>query len=119
MTSARYPDDPTSVAKARAFVANVLRDSSSEVRDRAVLITSELATNAVVHARSAFTVTTRLTKHEVRVQVTDTRGETPVMQQPDETALHGRGLMIVNNLSDRWGIDVRPGGTTVWFALGR
>lgn len=119
MTSARYPEHPASVAKARAFVADALRHASDDIRDRAVLITSELATNAVVHARSAFTVTTTLSRGEVQVQVTDSRGETPIMRQPDDTELHGRGLMIVNHLADRWGVDVRTEGTTVWFALVR
>lgn len=117
MTSVHYPEDPASVAQARAFVATQLSRSTDEVRDRAVLITSELASNAVVHARSAFTVTTSVTDDEVSVRVTDTGGTVPIVRRPGATDLHGRGLMIVNNLADRWGVDLHSQGKTVWFAL--
>jgi len=117
MTTARYPEEPASVSKARAFVANALRDASGEVRDRAVLITSELATNAIIHAHSSFTVTTTVTADEARVSVTDTGGEVPQPRRPDPSEAHGRGLLIMSTLADRWGIEPGPGSTTVWFTL--
>lgn len=117
MTSAQFSHDPASVRKARAFVASVLGHASEEQRDRAVLITSELATNAVIHADSAFTVTTTTTAEEIHIAVTDTGGATPLLRRPDRDDLHGRGLLITNGLADRWGVEIRSGGTTVWFAL--
>ena len=117
MTTARYPEEPASVAKARAFVANALSGATSEVRERAVLITSELATNAIIHAHSSFSVTTSVTADEVRVTVTDTGGEVPQPRRPDPSETHGRGLLIMSKLADEWGIEPGQGSTTVWFTL--
>ena len=117
MTSAHFSHDPASVRKARTFVADAFGQASEEQRDRAVLITSELATNAVIHAESAFTVTTTTTAEEIHVAVTDAGGAVPHLRQPKQSELHGRGLLITNSLADRWGVEIRSGGTTVWFVL--
>jgi anti-sigma regulatory factor (Ser/Thr protein kinase) len=117
MSSAHFSHDPASVRQARAFVADVLGQASEEQRERAVLITSELATNAVIHADSAFTVTTTTTAEEIHVAVADAGGAIPLLQRPDQDEVHGRGLLITNGLADRWGVEIRSGGTTVWFAL--
>jgi anti-sigma regulatory factor (Ser/Thr protein kinase) len=117
MTSAHFSHDPVSVRKARTFVANVFSQASEEERDRAVLITSELATNAVIHADSDFTVTTTASAAEIHVAITDTGGAVPLLQSPDQSQLHGRGLLITNSLADRWGVEIQSGGTTVWFVL--
>jgi anti-sigma regulatory factor (Ser/Thr protein kinase) len=117
VSSAEYPGHPASAAKARAFVAGVLRQASDELRDRAMLITSELATNAIVHAGTAFTVTATLTEDEVHVAVTDGGGAIPRPRDPARAEPHGRGLLIADALADRWGVETRPNATTVWFAL--
>lgn len=117
MSSVDYAGEPASVARARAFVAGMLDTAPDELRDRAVLITSELATNAVLHARTDFTVTATLADHEVRVAVTDHRGGLPVARQPAPDEPHGRGLLIADRLSDDWGIEALADATTVWFAL--
>ena len=51
-----FPNAPDGVRDARAFVADALRDTDSNALDAAVLMVSELATNAVVHTTSAFTI---------------------------------------------------------------
>jgi len=117
VNSAVYSDDPASVRQAREFVAGVLRQASEELRDRAVLITSELATNAIRHAHTGFTVTTTLTAEEIHIAVTDTGRAVPLLRNPDPSETHGRGLLIVNSLADRWGVDRRASSKTVWFAL--
>lgn len=117
MTSAVYAQDADSIRRAREFVAGVLSQASAELRERAVLITSELATNAIRHAHSTFTVTADLTPEEVYVTVTDTGQALPLLRHPQPTEPHGRGLMIVNALADRWGIDTQSASKTVWFAL--
>lgn len=119
MPSAHFTHDPTSVRKARAFVAGALEDASEDQRDRAVLITSELATNAILHADSAFTVTATTVDGEIRIAVTDTGGAIPRPRRPDRTDSHGRGLLITGGLADRWGVETTPGSTTVWFSLRR
>lgn len=123
MTTADYPRHAGSVAQARAFVASALETVPEELRERAVLITSELATNAVVHAGTGFTVAvTTLARlgeaaGEVRVAVTDGGGGRPMQREPVPTEPHGRGLLIAQRLADQWGIDSAPEATTVWFSL--
>lgn len=117
MSTARFPDVPASVPQARDFVADALSALDGEVRNRAVLITSELATNAIRHAHSPFRVTVAISGEEVKVAVTDSSGVVPVPRQPSRTDAHGRGLMILRTLADRWGIDTEPATTTVWFTL--
>lgn len=118
MNSADYPGHPASVAQARAFVSSALGHASGDLRDRAVLITSELATNAVLHAGTGFTVTATITGDELRIAVTDGGGMVPLQRRPGPTEQHGRGLLIADALADRWGVDTRPDATTVWFTLG-
>lgn len=115
--SANYPNDPASVAAARAFVATALSEMRDEIRNRAVLITSELATNALQHARTPFSVTVALAAEQARVSVTDEGGAVPIPRHPERTDTDGRGLMILRALSDDWGIDIAPACTTVWFTL--
>jgi len=117
MSTARFPDVPASVPRARDFIADALRAVDGQVLNRAVLITSELATNAIRHAHSPFRVSVALSGEEVKVAVTDSSGAVPVPQQPSRTDAHGRGLMILRSLADRWGIDTEPSTTTVWFTL--
>lgn len=117
MTSEVYVAEPASVTKARRFVAGMLDQASDELRECAVLITSELASNAVSHGEGAFTVTARLSADELYVAVTDGGLAVPVPRTPAPTEPHGRGLMIVASLADRWGVERRAVGKTVWFAL--
>jgi len=119
VTSAHFTHDPSSVRRARAFVAGTLGDASQDQRDRAVLITSELATNAIIHADSAFTVTATTADGEIHIAVTDTGGAIPQPRRPERTDAHGRGLLITSGLADRWGIETASGSTTVWFSLRR
>jgi two-component sensor histidine kinase len=85
------------------------------------LMLSELATNAVQHARTEFVVDITLTReasrYRVRVGVTDQSPDLPVLPEPATDAPHGRGLRIVESLADAWGIEIRRGhpGKTVWF----
>ncbi len=80
---------------------------------------SELATNCVLHARTDFTVEVNRTGDRVRIEVTDTGQGVPAVRSPDSTESSGRGLVLVRELSEEWGIDSTEGrpGTSVWFAL--
>lgn len=82
---------------------------------------SELATNAVQHARTAFEVAIWVTPqaegHAVLVRVTDGATGCPVARDAPADASHGRGLRIVESLAAGWGVEVPQGrpGKTVWF----
>jgi anti-sigma regulatory factor (Ser/Thr protein kinase) len=109
--------DPTTAAvrDARRFVGDTVGDGlPSEVVERAVLITSELTTNVVLHARTAFTVVVEVYDDHVRLGVRDTSDATPVLRAIDRARVTGRGLAIVDAISQSWGIDTMVDGAGKW-----
>lgn len=112
---------PTSVRKAREFVSRTLSEWDLErLVDDALLVVSELATNALTHADSACRVRLALTSATVRIDVLDTGAGTPEPQPASSTAEHGRGLHLVGALTSAWGLEVVPGeGKLVWAELTR
>lgn len=81
------------------------------------LLTSELITNSLVHARSEMEVTAHHDQRGVRVSVSDLDSRRPVQFPQDDGALGGRGLALVDALADDWGVDDHPDGKAVWFRL--
>ena len=115
----RFPATLDSVADARRFTLGALAGQPAELQDAVVLMVSELTTNALVHALSAFEVTIRQEGGIVRVEVSDAGGGEPELLSPGSTEPHGRGLRIVDRLADAWGaIDSPSGGKSIWFTLG-
>jgi anti-sigma regulatory factor (Ser/Thr protein kinase) len=113
---------PENVAKARAFVAAVL-GPDHPCADVAVLLCSELVTNAVVHSDSrhrgaTVTVVVADLAESVQVEVTDegSASNIPVVKA-EAYAAEGHGLFLVENLADQWGYESEDSGTTVWFRL--
>lgn len=84
----------------------------------ATLITSELATNAVAHAKGIgefFELGLRRRHGVLVIEVTDScQWAMPEKPPPDPDATGGRGLVIVEALADRWGVRPRSPGKTVW-----
>ncbi len=77
---------------------------------------SELATNAVVHAATTFRLSIERTDKLVRVEVLDGGGGHTHLRSPSNGDLHGRGLQLVDALSDQWGTtECGEQGKTVWF----
>jgi anti-sigma regulatory factor (Ser/Thr protein kinase) len=112
------PPDPASVRRARRFLQEALGDGHVEVSTMAVLLVSELATNAVLHAGTDYTVRVELLAGgSVRAEVSDASSRLPVVKHYEPTAVTGRGLQMVASEASRWGVDVRDGGKTVWFEL--
>jgi anti-sigma regulatory factor (Ser/Thr protein kinase) len=113
--------NPAAVRQARSFVeaqchAVGLNDDTS---DTAVLLTSEIVTNAFLHGRSGARVTLTATADRLRVEVVDDNTRLPQVAPPDREALNGRGLAIVDMLATEWGADSRLQGKIVWFELQR
>jgi anti-sigma regulatory factor (Ser/Thr protein kinase) len=98
-------------------VRDVLHDQSSDVLEAAELMVSELATNCVQHARTPFELVILDEDRQIRVEVRDTGGGRPVVRSPTPAERTGRGLRIVEAMSDAWGIDPSSRGKTVWFTL--
>ncbi len=80
---------------------------------------SELATNALLHAASAFELSIDRTPSSVTVVVSDEGGGTPKLRMPDSSQPHGRGLQVVSALAADWGTDDGDGdlGKSVWFRV--
>jgi len=116
-TAAKFANDPSSPAAARRFVARLLAHCPPSVREPAVLLVSELATNAVRHARRGFSVSVEEGPGAVRIAVRDDGGGRPVVGAPTATDLSGRGLLIVKTLSEDFGIETEENETLVWFTL--
>jgi anti-sigma regulatory factor (Ser/Thr protein kinase) len=116
--SRAFANDTTSVTRARHFVTDALRHFPRGISDSAALIVSELATNAIRHARQGFTVRIEMTETQLRAEVTDVGGGFPTARSPQPLDPTGRGLQIVDSLSQDWGVTARAGGgKTVWFTL--
>jgi len=86
--------------------------------DVAVLLTSELVTNAVAHqAGRTITLAIICSPGQLRVDVHDTSRIMPVLMPASADTETGRGLALVDNLSDEWGAYCTPAGKAVYFTL--
>lgn len=114
-----FPGTTAAVPEARRYVVSRLAAISRERREEIALMVSELATNAVHHARTDFTVTLQHDDREVRVEITDGGTGRPTVKSPEPMEPSGRGLRIVSDLADSFGIRPGPeaGGSTVWFVV--
>jgi anti-sigma regulatory factor (Ser/Thr protein kinase) len=122
LASLTIPGRPDQVSAARAFVRKVVA-AASPVRDAAVLLTSEIVTNAVMHSNSrraggSVTVLMIEISGGLRVEVTDDGSDlsAPVVRG-DVYASDGHGLYLVQAMADQWGYVRDENGTTVWFWL--
>ncbi|MGW6568149.1 SpoIIE family protein phosphatase [Streptomyces sp. NPDC054975] len=112
-----------SVATARAFVRDTLQGwGYAEVVDDAVVLTSELVTNAVIHAGTAADVLCLRSDDGIRVEVADRYPEREIPVQGGRTVAHpdrenGRGLLLCAALATRWGVEYTPTHKRVWFQL--
>jgi anti-sigma regulatory factor (Ser/Thr protein kinase) len=118
MEQASFPATPAAVRSARQLVARALRDATPAVLDIAVLLTSELATNAVLHARTPFELRITDGGSTVRVEVADGQSRLPVMRNYGPESPTGRGLRLLQSGASRWGVErVTGGGKSVWFEI--
>lgn len=115
-----FPREATSVPEARQFVRAALDEwDLPDLTDTAELVASELATNAVVHARCAFYRVTlsRPQPDQVRVAVVDHSRSLPRVADPGDEDDHGRGLALIAAVADKWGTDRLNWGKRVWADL--
>ena len=115
----RYDAEADSPRLARWWLADLLRRHHLEhdLHD-AVLLVSELATNAVAHAKSSFEVVVAADAQHLRVEVCDADPGIPQVQWVPAGATSGRGILIVETLAEAWGVTPQEGGgKAVWFEL--
>ena len=111
---------PESVWASRRFVVAALhRLEADQLVHDATVIVSELATNAIRHARSPFRVSVDQSFGYVCISVQDAGDghAAPPRGAPDVHALEGRGMAIIDALSCRWGCDTLADGKVVWAQL--
>jgi len=81
------------------------------------LLTSELVGNVVRHAQTEMMVAARLEGDTLTVEVVDDSPDLLVQREPRLEDPSGRGLLMVNSLAARWGVQRRRTGKSVWFEL--
>jgi anti-sigma regulatory factor (Ser/Thr protein kinase) len=116
--STTFPAEASSVPTARRFVRTTLLELGLEAAwDAAAMLVSELATNAVLHARTDFTITVERHGDVVRVSVLDRSSVVPRQRTYGTDSTTGRGMRLVASLALAWGVEQHDGGKTVWFEV--
>jgi anti-sigma regulatory factor (Ser/Thr protein kinase) len=107
---------------AERWLADRLPSADANTTTASLLI-AELAANAAVHGRvrgRAARLTVSVGPTEIRVEVTDARGDRLPVARQDETGESGRGLLLIAHVATDWGVRPHhPGGKTVWAVCGR
>ena len=114
------PADPRSPAKVRAFVAeHLLAHGRSHLVEPVRLVASELATNAILHSGTEMRVTLLEERGTVMLSVEDDRPHLwPSLEVASATAESGRGLWLVEVLSEDWGVRTEGRGSkAVWASF--
>lgn len=88
-----------------------------DVAETAMLLTSELVTNVIVHARTPMRLDLDVAADAIRVAVVDDVPRQPALRRAHDARLTGRGMNLVAELSAQWGVEPSPPGKTVWFEL--
>lgn len=119
------PAEASSAAAARAAVRSLLVGPGLQGRtrpdqqalDRVLLLTSEVVTNAILHARTPLRLTASVERGQVRVGVYDSLRLVPRVRAYRADAGTGRGMHLVAALADQWGVEETSGGKCVWFTV--
>lgn len=123
---ASFPAEPEAVSRVRRELRERLEeDGLGSIADDVVLICTELMANAILHGCIGFpsgitiTVTVVWSDVQLRVGVRDPSVVRPREQEFSASRTSGRGLRLVDELSDRWGVEADPSGSgkTVWTEL--
>lgn len=114
------PPRAASAAAARRLVSAALESTPfADVADTALVAVSELVTNALVHAGTEIAVQVSVDGDGVLVEVQDGNPQVPAFRTHSRESGTGRGLRLVEDLSDEWGIYHCGDGKVVWFRIGR
>jgi PAS domain S-box-containing protein len=118
-----FAPEGRSVSEARRFVRGALESwGAGDLVDEAVLATSELVTNAVVHAGTPVRVVLDLDAGSLRLEVEDLHPHRTLplgLDGPPEDSEHGRGLLIAATLAASWGVDYTAGAKRIWLRFER
>jgi signal transduction histidine kinase/DNA-binding response OmpR family regulator len=112
-------DDIGAVAGVRHRAADVLAGwgVGPDVREEALLLLSELTTNALLHGRPPVEVRLSRDRRHLTLEVHDSAPTLPRRSHPSPDDEHGRGLLLVSLIAQRWGTRPTPAGKAVWCVL--
>ncbi|WP_406304520.1 ATP-binding protein [Streptomyces sp. NBC_00885] len=117
LSNARFDCVPASVSAARSFTRDVLVKLPIEESETAVLLVSELVTNAVRYGLGPILLTLTVHGNSLRCEVTDANPAAPCLKEAAADDESGRGMHMLHELSHRCGIRPARHGKTVWFEL--
>ncbi|MEU6928857.1 SpoIIE family protein phosphatase [Streptomyces sp. NPDC046385] len=111
-------NDPEALSSARHMIRAAVRAWGAGGRsDEIELVADELMTNALMHTDGGAIVTLRMLpgpERRLRVEVEDRSSALPRRREAGDSGVSGRGLLLVDRLSDLWGVEPRGGGKCVW-----
>lgn len=114
----RFPPRPSSVGQARRMTRDLLADAGrDDLVDTAELLVSEIVTNALVHAGTPIEVAVSFVDGGLRIEVSDGSPHVPAPRAYGPSAGTGRGLMLLEEMVDEWGVVPGDPGKTVWFHI--
>ncbi|ARP68873.1 protein phosphatase [Streptomyces pluripotens] len=112
------PGDPEALIHARHMIRAAVRAWGARDRaDEIELVADELITNALMHTEGSAIVTLRAlagSERRLRIEVEDSSSALPRRREAGEDGVSGRGLLLVDQLTDVWGVEARGGGKAVW-----
>ncbi|WP_028798767.1 SpoIIE family protein phosphatase [Streptomyces sp. 142MFCol3.1] len=112
------PGEPEALSEARHMIRAAVRAwGAGERADEIELVADELITNALMHTEGSAIVTLRVLTgpdRRLRAEVEDVSSALPRRREAGESGVSGRGLLLVDRLTDVWGVEARGGGKCVW-----
>jgi anti-sigma regulatory factor (Ser/Thr protein kinase) len=112
------PCDASSVGTARKLVRRQLsKVDDPDLVDDASLLVSELVTNAILHGHTEVSLRAGIRHGVFRAEISDGNPTVPVPRRPSQLAGNGRGLLLIDEVANRWGVKTTRAGKTVWFEL--
>jgi serine phosphatase RsbU (regulator of sigma subunit)/anti-sigma regulatory factor (Ser/Thr protein kinase)/transcription elongation GreA/GreB family factor len=112
------PGDSEALTEARHMIRSAVRAWGGRERaDEVELVADELITNALMHTEGSAIVTLRVltgSERRLRVEVEDSSSALPRRREAGEDGVSGRGLLLVDLLTDVWGVEARGSGKCVW-----
>lgn len=114
----RLPPEPASVSEARHLVRDLVEQSDRpDLAESGALLVSELVTNALLHAGTPIGVKAWVDERGLHVEVYDGSRHLPTRRRYGATAGTGRGMVMLEQMVDDWGVTRHEDGKTVWFHL--
>jgi len=108
---------PESVRISRELVRSTLHSIDTDLVEVAAILTDEMVTNAIKHGRPPISLAIESDNEGIAISVADSGPGFPIARTVSRTAEDGRGLMIIDVLSDEWGVVPLYQGKQVWIRL--